>query len=733
MYVAERRGLTANTSVSDGFGVSLRARLGLALVVAVLVSRPRAPRPRPWHAPRRASPVPATMRCARRSSATCTSHTRFSADAYIYGTRAEPRDAYAFARARPSPCRDADEAQTRTGAPRPPARLRRRHRPRRVLRRGRPLRDAGLACLRHRHLPASSAPRETPQTAVPHHRPVALPRRHRQPAAVAAVLHRARRRLRRRRGVGLAGDPGRRRGGLRPHRRVHASPASSATSTRRARSAATCTATSSSATTTCRRSPTASSRPRPDGVPQGVWTAIERRLPGRRHRLRRGHHPAQLEPQRRPAVRGSGRRRRRRSAARTASRWSRSTRCKGNSECRFDRLAARASAPTTSCAPSSSSRSRTRGPDNSRRRRSTTYPSRNMVRNTLEGRPALRADARASTRSSSASSAAPTRTTPTPGNTERGRAATGAHGANDASPARLIADEVRRQPGRPGRGVGGGELARRDLRRRCAAARPTPPAARGRWCASSPASSHGVALRRARLRRARLRDRHADGRRARRRARRRAARASRAGREGSRAPPTRPGTDLQRIQIVKGWVDAAGATHERVFDVAGDADNGAGVDPATCAPRGAGARELCTVWEDPDFDPTAARLLLRARPREPDLPLEHARLQGGRRRSVLGRLRARRPPPPAAPSPTAASRDATDAFLSPTVQERAWTSPVWYRPEGIARVRGRMTFRSGAADGTLSLRIWIGTLDRARPRHPRSHRCASRTPVRSSP
>ena len=33
--------------------------------------------------------------------------------------------------------------------------------------------------------------------------------------------------------------------------------------------------------------------------------------------------------------------------------------------------------------------------------------------------------------------------------------------------------------------------------------------------------------------------------------------------------PGRPGTDLQRIQIVKGWVDAAGRTHERVHDVAG--------------------------------------------------------------------------------------------------------------------------------------------------------------------
>ncbi len=51
---------------------------------------------------------------------------------------------------------------------------------------------------------------------------------------------------------------------------------------------------------------------------------------------------------------------------------------------------------------------------------------------------------------------------------------------------------------------------------------------------------------------------------------------------------SRPGIDLQRVQIIKGWVD----------------DNGATVDVATCEPQGAGATELCGVWKDPDFDPT---------------------------------------------------------------------------------------------------------------------------------
>ena len=41
-----------------------------------------------------------------------------------------------------------------------------------------------------------------------------------------------------------------------------------------------------------------------------------------------------------------------------------------------------------------------------------------------------------------------------------------------------------------------------------------------------------------------------------------------------------PGTPLQRIQVVKGWLDSNGNTHERVFEVAGG-PNDATVDLAT--------------------------------------------------------------------------------------------------------------------------------------------------------
>ena len=72
---------------------------------------------------------------------------------------------------------------------------------------------------------------------------------------------------------------------------------------------------------------------------------------------------------------------------------------------------------------------------------------------------------------------------------------------------------------------------------------------------------------------------------------------------------------LQRIQVVKGWIDAEGETHERVRDVVCadglevDADtgrcpdNGASVDTASCELRGdGGAGQLMAAWQDESFD-----------------------------------------------------------------------------------------------------------------------------------
>ena len=63
-----------------------------------------------------------------------------------------------------------------------------------------------------------------------------------------------------------------------------------------------------------------------------------------------------------------------------------------------------------------------------------------------------------------------------------------------------------------------------------------------------------------------------------------------------------PGHPLQRLQIIKGWVGHDGAFHQAVMDVAGNADNGATVDPLSCESEGEGFATLRGVWEDPEVD-----------------------------------------------------------------------------------------------------------------------------------
>ena len=72
---------------------------------------------------------------------------------------------------------------------------------------------------------------------------------------------------------------------------------------------------------------------------------------------------------------------------------------------------------------------------------------------------------------------------------------------------------------------------------------------------------------------------------------------------GTRA---RPGTLLQRAQIVKAWVGPDGEFQQAIYDVAGNPESEASVDLETCETSGEGATQLCGVWKDPDFDPTTA-------------------------------------------------------------------------------------------------------------------------------
>ena len=121
--------------------------------------------------------------------------------------------------------------------------------------------------------------------------------------------------------------------------------------------------------------------------------------------------------------------------------------------------------------------------------------------------------------------------------------------------------------------------------------------------------------------------------------------------------PGQPGTPLQRVQIVKGWLDEGGAGHIAVFDVAGGAGD-ADVDLDTCAPRGAGADALCSVWRDPRYDP-ALPSFYYAR------VLENPTCRWSWRDCL---------------SLPAAERPKTCDELPRTIQERAWTSPIWIDP-----------------------------------------------------
>jgi len=124
---------------------------------------------------------------------------------------------------------------------------------------------------------------------------------------------------------------------------------------------------------------------------------------------------------------------------------------------------------------------------------------------------------------------------------------------------------------------------------------------------------------------------------------------------------------LQRIQMVKGWIDAEGKTHELVQDIAcadGLAvdpttrrcpDNGAAVDLTNCALVGeTGSMELATTWEDPEFDPARSAFYYVRVLQNPTC-----------RWSTYDSLRLGREPDPRVPA---------------TIRERVWSSPIWIKP-----------------------------------------------------
>jgi hypothetical protein len=119
------------------------------------------------------------------------------------------------------------------------------------------------------------------------------------------------------------------------------------------------------------------------------------------------------------------------------------------------------------------------------------------------------------------------------------------------------------------------------------------------------------------------------------------------------------GAALERIQIVKGWHGTDGKFHNAVHDLV-QGPPGALVDPNTCRPVGDGAEALCATWTDPDFDPERAAVYYARVVENPSC-----------RWSTWKCLSL-----PAAQRPDGCR----DPRVPRTIQERAWTSPIWFTP-----------------------------------------------------
>ena len=127
--------------------------------------------------------------------------------------------------------------------------------------------------------------------------------------------------------------------------------------------------------------------------------------------------------------------------------------------------------------------------------------------------------------------------------------------------------------------------------------------------------------------------------------------------------------NLDRIQIVKGWVDASGNRQEKIYDVAwSESDkrkpgrNGklpavghtVNVQEATWT-NTIGDPELIAVWEDPDFDRNVAAVYYA---RVIEIPTPRWTAYDAKRYGVK-----------------------MPAEAEMITQERAYTSPIWYTPD----------------------------------------------------
>jgi hypothetical protein len=135
--------------------------------------------------------------------------------------------------------------------------------------------------------------------------------------------------------------------------------------------------------------------------------------------------------------------------------------------------------------------------------------------------------------------------------------------------------------------------------------------------------------------------------------------------------PGQPGMPLQRVQIIKGWMTPAGDYREKVVHVAGDANSAASVDTTSCATQGKGFEELCAVWTDLDFKAgESAYYYSRV--------LENPSCRWSQRICVAKGVDCARPD---------TVGQGLEGCCAPehrkVIQERAWSSPIWYTPSGV--------------------------------------------------
>lgn len=132
-------------------------------------------------------------------------------------------------------------------------------------------------------------------------------------------------------------------------------------------------------------------------------------------------------------------------------------------------------------------------------------------------------------------------------------------------------------------------------------------------------------------------------------------------------PDQGSGMPLERMEIIKGWIGADGTVRNQVLTVVQD-DGDADVDPATCQVSGHGATSLCTVWRDESFMPDQPAFYYAR-------VLEHPVCRWSQRQCVAAGVDCTRPE-----TVGKGFSGCCEASHQRIIQERAWTSPIWYAP-----------------------------------------------------